>query len=69
MGRSGNNISVEVIAYGVPALLLIVLGFIAYMSGSILDVLLGNSGTQTVGIILIILGILLFILVAYLENR
>lgn len=64
----GNNISVKVIAYGVPALL-IVLGFIAWMGGSIIDVIVGNSGAKDFGGILIFLGIVIFLLVIYLDYK
>ena len=51
---------VKVIAYGVPALL-ILLGFLAYVYGHTLRTLTGDVGMANFGVLLIVLGIILYV--------
>ena len=56
----------RVIAYGVPALL-ILLGFIAYTGGRFAEMLFGNVDDLVVlGIVLIIIGILIYVIEIFL---
>lgn len=52
---------VKVIVYGVPALL-ILLGFIAYISGYTLGILTGSDEMKNLGIAMIVLGVVLYII-------
>jgi len=59
---SNGNIIVKVLAYGVPALL-IVLGFLAFTGGKFAEAIFGSSGgMEAFGIILIIVGVVIYIL-------
>jgi hypothetical protein len=63
--RMSQNMSVEtiikVVVYGVPALL-IVLGFIAYSSGYMMQTFTHDSGMMNTGIALMVIGIILYII-------
>ncbi len=56
MGNNSYDIIVKVVAVGIPALL-IVLGFVAFMAGSTVQMLGGNPEIKNLGIILLIIGI------------
>ena len=63
------SIFVRVLAYGVPALL-IVLGFFAVTGGEIAGMIFGtSSGMVILGVAMIIFGILLYILEIFLGVR
>jgi hypothetical protein len=55
------DVIIKVVVYGVPALL-IVFGFIAYMSGYAIQAVTGDSGMMNLGIGLMVLGIVLYII-------
>jgi hypothetical protein len=52
---------INVVAYGVPAVL-IVLGFFAYLAGYGINAVSSNSGIMNTGIILIVLGVVFYLL-------
>lgn len=60
---SGNSLEamVKVIAYGVPALL-IVPGFFAYAGGYTVRMLTGDVGMQNFGIAVMAIGIIIYVL-------
>jgi len=59
----------RVIAYGVPALL-IVLGFIAYTGGRFAEMIFSNATDMVgFGIILIVLGIMIYIIELFIGVR
>lgn len=61
----GNSYSldavVKIIAYGVPALL-ILLGFFAAVGGYTIEAVSGNVGMKNFGIGLIVIGVLIYLL-------
>jgi len=55
------DIIIKLVVYGVPALL-IILGFLAYMSGYAIQAVSGDSGMMNLGIALMILGIVFYVI-------
>lgn len=62
-----NNLEaiVKVIAYGVPALL-IVLGFFGYISGYTIQMITGDAGLKNFGTFIVAIGIMIYVVeIAY----
>jgi hypothetical protein len=55
------NALVNVVAYGIPALL-IILGFCAYLAGYSISALTSNDGLMNTGIAMITIGIIFYVL-------
>lgn len=52
---------VNIVAYGVPALL-IMLGFFAYLAGYSINALLNDGGLMNIGVALIAMGIIFYLI-------
>jgi len=54
------DIIIKLVVYGVPALL-IILGFVAYVSGYTMEMVTGDAGMKNLGIVLLVLGIVFYV--------